>query len=90
MIFRAIITQVTQRLFCLIGILSINYRNTLYPLYFWRNLYVKVILVSSKISQKNNQILDRYLSYEALAEICQKFGWLFGRFEDTKFHFEIN
>ena len=25
--------------------------------------------------------------YEARAEICQKFGWLFGRFEDTKILF---
>ena len=39
------------------------------------------------ISQKANQILDRFLAYEPRAEICQKFGWLFGRFEDTKISF---
>ena len=37
-----------------------------------------------QISKNANQILDRFLPYEARAEICQKFGWLFGRFEDTK------
>ena len=37
-----------------------------------------------QISQKANQILDRFLPYEAKAEICQKFGWLFGRFVHTK------
>ena len=30
-----------------------------------------------QISPKANQILGRYLPYE---EICQKFGWIFGRF----------
>ena len=30
-----------------------------------------------QISQKGNQILDRFLLYEARAEICQKFGWIF-------------
>ena len=34
-----------------------------------------------------SKILDRFLPYEARAEICQKFGWLFGRFEDTKISF---
>ena len=33
---------------------------------------------------KSPQILDRFLPYEARAEICQKFGWLFGWFKDTK------
>ena len=42
-----------------------------------------------QISQKANQILDRFLHYEARAEICQKFGWL-GDLETPKFHFEIN
>ena len=43
-----------------------------------------------QISQKANQILDRFLPYEARAELgsqaglCQKFVWPFGRFEDTK------
>ena len=37
-----------------------------------------------KSPKKQNQILNRFLPYEARAEICQKFGWLFGRFEDTK------
>ena len=37
-----------------------------------------------QISQKANQILDRFQPYEGKAEICQKFGWLFGRFEDAK------
>ena len=37
-----------------------------------------------KISQKANQILDKFLPYKAKTEICQKFGWLFGWFEDTK------
>ena len=37
-----------------------------------------------QIFQKANQILDRIMPYEARADICQKFGWLFGRFEDTK------
>ena len=37
-----------------------------------------------QISQKANQILDRFLPYEARAKICQNFGWIFGRFEDTK------
>ena len=27
------------------------------------------------------------MAYEARAEICQKFGWLFGRFEDTEISF---
>ena len=40
-----------------------------------------------QISQKANQILDRFLPYEARAEICQNFGWLFGRFEDAKILF---
>ena len=41
-----------------------------------------------KSSKKpTNQILDKFLPYEAKAEICQKFGWLFGRFEDTKISF---
>ena len=40
-----------------------------------------------QISQKNNQILDRFLTYEARAEICQKFVWLLGRFKDTKISF---
>ena len=35
-----------------------------------------------QISQKANQILDRFLPYEAWAEICQKFSWLFGRKDD--------
>ena len=43
-----------------------------------------------QISQKANQIFDRSLPYLHKAEICLKFGWLFGRFEDTKFHSEIN
>ena len=43
-----------------------------------------------QISQKAKQILDTFLPYEARTEICQKFGWLFGRFEDTKIHSEIN
>ena len=38
-----------------------------------------------QISQKAKQIIDRFLPYEARAEICQKFGWLFDRF-----HSEIN
>ena len=37
-----------------------------------------------QLSPKDNQILDRFLPYEARAEICQKFGWLLGRFEATK------
>ena len=37
-----------------------------------------------QIFQKVNQILDRFLPYEARTEICQKIGWPFGRFEDTK------
>ena len=38
-----------------------------------------------QISQKSNRIFDRFVPNEARArtEICQKFGWLFGRFEDT-------
>ena len=43
-----------------------------------------------QISQKGNQILDRFLPNEAREEICQEFGWLFGRFEETKIHSEIN
>ena len=42
---------------------------------------------SLQISQKANQSLDKFLPYEARAEICQKFGYLFGRFEDTKISF---
>ena len=37
-----------------------------------------------QISQKTNQILDRFLNYEARPEIYQRFGWLFERFEGTK------
>jgi hypothetical protein len=37
-----------------------------------------------QISQKAKQSFDRFLPYEARAEICQKFGWLFGRFQDTE------
>jgi hypothetical protein len=40
-----------------------------------------------QISQKANQILDRLLPYEAAAEICLKFAWLFERFEDSKISF---
>ena len=40
-----------------------------------------------RISQNVDRILDRYLPYDARAEICQKFGYLFGRFEDTKISF---
>ena len=36
-------------------------------------------------SQKANQNLERFLPYESRAEICQKFGWLFGIFEDSNF-----
>jgi hypothetical protein len=43
-----------------------------------------------KSPKKANQIFDRLLPYEARAEICLKFGWLFGRFEEPKFHSEIN
>jgi hypothetical protein len=49
------------------------------------NLRMKFWLL--QISQKANQILDRFLHYEARAEICQKFGWLFWRFGDTKISF---
>jgi hypothetical protein len=37
-----------------------------------------------QISQTDHQILNRFLPYEARAEICQKIDWLFGRFEDNK------
>ena len=37
-----------------------------------------------KSPKKTNQILDRFLPYEARTETCQKIGWPFGRFEDTK------
>ena len=40
-----------------------------------------------QISRKSKQILYRFLSDKARAEICQKVGWLFGRFEDTKISF---
>ena len=44
-----------------------------------------------QISQKANQILDRFLPYEARAEICQKFGWPFlGDLKTPKIHSEIN
>ena len=48
-----------------------------------------VIRLSSqlKVSLSQNEILDRFLPYEARAEIYQKFGWSFGRFEDTKISF---
>ena len=46
------------------------------------------------MSQKTNQILDRFLPYEARAEISQKFGLLYGKFfgvlKTPKFHSEIN
>ena len=41
-----------------------------------------------KKSKKKPTKLYRFLPYEeARAEICHKFGWLFGRFEDTKISF---
>ena len=44
-----------------------------------------------QISPKANQILDRFLPYEARTEICQKFGWRFlGDLKTPKFHSEIN
>ena len=43
-----------------------------------------------QISQKTNQILDRFLPYEARAEICQNFAWLFGNLKTPNFHSEIN
>ena len=41
-----------------------------------------------QISQKANQILDRFLPNEARAEICQIV--FFGDFKTPKFHSEIN
>ena len=43
-------------------------------------------LKTPKFHSETNQILNRFLS-EAREEICQKFGWLFGRFEDNKISF---
>ena len=40
-----------------------------------------------QISQKANQILDRFLPYDARAEIPQEKGSLFGRFEFIKISF---
>ena len=40
-----------------------------------------------KSPKKANEILDRFLPYEARAEICQKFDLFFGRLEDTKTSF---
>ena len=37
-----------------------------------------------KSPKKPTKFFDRFLPYEARAEICQKCGWLFGRFEDTE------
>ena len=54
-----------------------------------RSVNFKMSFWCLQISQKANQILDRFLPYEARAEICQKFGWLFGRFKDTKISFWI-
>ena len=45
---------------------------------------IKVIAqISNEIIKKSN----RFLPYEARAEICQNFGWLFKRFEDTEILF---
>ena len=38
-------------------------------------------------SPKDNQILPRFLPYEAREEILVEIGWLFGRFEDNKISF---
>ena len=50
----------------------------------YRSVNLRMKFWCLQISQKANQILDKFLPYEARAEICQKFGWLFERFEDTK------
>jgi hypothetical protein len=44
------------------------------------------MIMTGKI-RYNAPPLDRFLPYEAKAEICQKIGWLLGRFEDTKISF---
>ena len=41
-----------------------------------------------KSPKKTNQILDRFLLYEARAEICQKFGWW--DLKTPKFHSDFN
>ena len=46
-------------------------------------------MVSSNL-HKGNKILNRFLPYVARAEIYQKFGWHFGRFEGTKISIETN
>ena len=43
-----------------------------------------------KSPQKVTQILDRFLPYEARAEICQNFGWLMGYLKTPKSKSEIN
>ena len=40
-----------------------------------------------KSPKKPTQILERFLPYKARAENCEKFCWLFGRFNDTKISF---
>ena len=40
-----------------------------------------MIFFCFQIFQKANQILDKFMPYEARAEICPNFGWLFGRFK---------
>ena len=64
--------------------------NSLTKIHFlvcWRSVNLRKKFWCLQISQKANQILDRFLSYEARAEICQKFSWLFWRFEYTKHSF---
>ena len=43
-----------------------------------------------QISQKNNQILDRFLPYDARAEIFQNLVGFLGDLKTPKFHSEIN
>ena len=63
---------------------------TLYTEFELHKVHPRGLLISElnfgvfKSPKKANQILHRFLLYEATAEICQKFGWLLGRFEDTK------
>ena len=51
-------------------------------------IYIPSTLNTEKeLATTSNQIFDRFLPLLHRAEICQKFGWLFGRFDDTKISF---
>ena len=38
-------------------------------------------------AKRSGNLRTKFWCLQIRAEICQKFGWLFGRFEDTKISF---